>query len=99
MNLKPIYVDLPQLLQLVPLSESTLQKEQREGRFPRPRTLSGRRVAWLVTEVEEWAANRPHSDLPPPPNTGAPKPRGPRGPRRQGRHAGAPALPAAHPAE
>jgi len=24
-----------------------------------------RQVAWLVTEVEEWAANRPHSDLPP----------------------------------
>lgn len=95
MTLKPLYVDLAQLLVLLPLSESTLQQLQREGRFPRPRVLSDRRVAWLVTEVEEWAAARPHSDLPPPPNTGAPKPRGP---RRLRQRAGAPDLQAAHPA-
>ncbi|UKI11834.1 hypothetical protein ACLUPT_11990 [Variovorax sp. SCN45] len=37
--------------------------------------LSGRRVAWLVREVEAWAESRPVSNLPPPPNTGARKAR------------------------
>ena len=50
--MKPIYVDLPQLLELVPLSESTLQQQQREGLFPKPRQLSGRRVGWLLSEVD-----------------------------------------------
>lgn len=91
--MKPLYVDLPQLLELVPLGESTLQREQREGRFPKPRQLTDRRVAWLLSEVEEWALQRPVSDLPPPPNTGAPKP-GPR--RRRRRGASEPALQAEH---
>ena len=37
------------------------------------RQLSGQRVGWLVREVQEWAESRPVSNLPPPPNTGAPK--------------------------
>lgn len=93
--MKPIYVDLPTLLAMVPLSESTLQLEQREGRFPKPRLLSGRRVGYLVREIEEWAEQRPVSDLPPPPNTGAPK-RG-RRPRQMATDGGAPAPQAAHP--
>ncbi|MDN7165579.1 AlpA family transcriptional regulator [Paraburkholderia aspalathi] len=41
-----------------------------EGAFPKPRMLSGRRVAWLAREIEEWAEGCPKSDLLPPPNTG-----------------------------
>ena len=37
------------------------------------RQLSGQRVGWLVREVQEWAESRTVSNLPPPPNTGAPK--------------------------
>lgn len=59
----------------VGISESTLQHLVRRGDFPKPRQLSARRVGWLTREVEAWAESRPHSDLPPPPNTGAPKPR------------------------
>jgi prophage regulatory protein len=74
--MKPLVVDLPQLLQLVPvLSRSTIEEERRQGRFPAPRKLSGKRVGWLVSEIEEWLASRPVSDLPPPENTGAKKPR------------------------
>lgn len=36
------------------LSGATIQKLVREGKFPKPRALSGRRVAWLVREVG-WA--------------------------------------------
>jgi prophage regulatory protein len=74
---KPIYVDLETLLQIVPLGKSTIEEEQRLGNFPRPRKLSGRRVGWLMADIEEWANSRPVSDLPPPANTGAPKPRSP----------------------
>lgn len=42
----------------------------RDGEFPAPRKLSGRRVGWLTREVEEWAETRPVSDQLPPENTG-----------------------------
>jgi prophage regulatory protein len=68
--LKPIYIDLPDLASVVALGETTIQRMIREGQFPAPRKLSGRRVAWLVREIEEWAEQRPVSDLLPPANTG-----------------------------
>lgn len=68
-----IYADLPTVAAIVSLSEATVQKMVREESFPRPRQLSGRRVAWLVREVTEWAEARPPSELLPPANTGARK--------------------------
>ncbi|AVR89057.1 helix-turn-helix transcriptional regulator [Thauera aromatica] len=73
--IKPIYVDLPTVAEIVALSVTTVQELVRQGQFPAPRQTSGRRVAWLVREVEEWAESRPTSSLLPPPNTGAKKPR------------------------
>ena len=57
------------------LSETTFSKEVQEGRAPRPRKLSDRRVCWLRAELDAWLISRPVSDLAPPPNTGARKPR------------------------
>ncbi|ENO76548.1 hypothetical protein B447_17431 [Thauera sp. 27] len=71
----PIFMDLPTVALAVALSESTVQELVRQGQFPQPRQMSGRRVGWLVREVQEWAESRPVSNLPPPPNTGSPKPR------------------------
>lgn len=71
----PIFLDLPTVAQVVALSESTVQELVRQGQFPQPRQMSGRRVGWLVREVQEWAESRPVSQLAPPPNTSAPKPR------------------------
>lgn len=71
----PIFLDLPTVAGVVALSESTVQELVRQGQFPQPRQMSGRRVGWLVREVTEWAESRPVSNLPPPPNTSAPKPR------------------------
>jgi prophage regulatory protein len=68
-----IYADLPTVAAIVSLSEATVQKMVREESFPRPRQLSGRRVAWLVREVTEWAEARPPSELLPPANTGVRK--------------------------
>lgn len=65
-----IYLDLPSVSAAISLSVASIQKLVREDRFPKPRMLSGRRVAWLLREVEEWAESRPVSDLPPPANSG-----------------------------
>ena len=71
--MKPIYVDLPSVASLVTLATATIQRMVREGGFPKPRQLSANRVAWLLREVEEWAEQRPISDIPPPANTGRQK--------------------------
>jgi prophage regulatory protein len=78
--------DLPEVTKL---SLRTIEEEIRQGRFPKPRQMSGRRAAWLARDVDEWMENLPESDLPPPPNTGAKKPRD---------RAAPPAAPASHPA-
>jgi prophage regulatory protein len=69
--------DLPRVTKL---SLSTIEEEIRQGRFPKPRLLSARRCGWLERDLREWAENLPVSDLPPPPNTGAKKPRRPAAP-------------------
>ena len=73
MTIKPLYLDTPDTCHHVALSESTLQKMVRDKTFPSPRVLSGRRVGYLVRELEDWAESRPVSDLLPPANTGAKK--------------------------
>lgn len=69
-QVKRIYVDLPEVASMVTLGETTIQRMVREEDFPKPRQLSGRRVAWLLREVEAWAEERPVSELLPPANTG-----------------------------
>ncbi|WP_244254228.1 helix-turn-helix transcriptional regulator [Burkholderia vietnamiensis] len=69
-TIKPLYLDLPAVAVALSLSEATVQKLVRERKFPKPRLLSDRRVAWLTREVEAWAEACPESDLAPPPNTG-----------------------------
>lgn len=71
--MKPIFLTMETLPGIVGLSKSTVEKEIRAGRFPKPRLLSGRRTGWLMREIEAWAENCPVSDLPPPCNTGASK--------------------------
>lgn len=67
--LRPAAIDLEHVSQYVSLSTSTIEKMVREGLFPKPRQLSGRRVAYLVKELDEWLDVRPVSDLAPPVNS------------------------------
>lgn len=47
-----------------------------DGTAPKARRFPGRRrVAWLRVELDAWLAGLPLSDLSPPDNTGAKKPR------------------------
>ncbi len=57
------------------LSVSTFEKLVRENNLPKPRQIADRRVAWIRAELEAWLYGRPPSELLPPVNTGAPKPR------------------------
>lgn len=74
-SIKPAVLDRETAAAFLSISVSTLEKLQREGKFPKPRMLSGQRVGYIVKELEEWVESRPISDLPPPCNTGALKPR------------------------
>ena len=69
-----LYLTRDELPEAISLSRNTIDTEIRQGRFPRPRQLSGRRVAWLMREVTEWAESRPVADLLPPPAGRQPEP-------------------------
>ena len=69
----PIFYDKAGAARAVSLSVSTLEKLVRLGRFPKPRQISDFRVAWLRSDIVEWAQALPPSSLPPPPNTGRKK--------------------------
>lgn len=71
----PIFVDRVTAAAAFALSVSTFEREVTLGKLPKPRKLSGARVGWLWSELLEAAAALPVSDLLPPENTGAPKPR------------------------
>ena len=50
------FIRLPQVLQLYPVSKSTLWLRVKEGRFPAPVKLSERVTAWKVETLREFLA-------------------------------------------
>ena len=48
----------PELKQLVPLSDTTIWRMERDGTFPRRIVLSRKRVAWKRSEVLAFIAAR-----------------------------------------
>lgn len=69
--MKPIFfLELEDAADSIGTSTSTLQRMVRAGEFPAPRQISGRRVGWLIREIEEWCEARPLSAQLPPENTG-----------------------------
>ena len=50
------FIRLPQVLQLYPVSRSTLWLRVKEGRFPAPVKLSERVTAWKVETLREFLA-------------------------------------------
>lgn len=75
MRLPPAALTKEQAAAYLTLSVSTFEKLVRENNLPKPRQIADRRVAWIRTELEAWLHGRPPSELLPPVNTGAPKPR------------------------
>lgn len=87
MTIQPIAIDQETAANFVALSVSTMEGLVRKGEFPRPRQVSPRRVAYLVSELTEWMHSRPVSELAPPENSGF---------GRAGRAKSGPETPAAH---
>lgn len=69
----PIALDKASAAHYLSISVGTLEKLVREGRAPKPRLMSDKRVCWLRAELDDFAQSRPTSELLPPPNTGARK--------------------------
>ncbi len=73
--IQPIALDREAAAEFVLLSVSTIETLLRQNQFPKPRRVSPNRVVFLVRELTEWMESRPVSELLPPPNTGAAKPK------------------------
>lgn len=71
----PRFVAKDAAAQMLAMSVKTFERCVQKGEIPKPRQLSAGRVGWLVSELDEWAASRPVSEILPPANTGAKKPR------------------------
>ena len=61
--LSPAAIDADTAAAYVSLSRRTIDELERTGDFPRRRQLAGRRVGFLVRELDEWLESRPISDL------------------------------------
>lgn len=46
------------LLEKIPLSARTIYNLEQRGEFPRRIALTSRNVAWQLSEVEQWIADR-----------------------------------------
>lgn len=78
-QVEPLYLEKPAAAAYLAMSVSTFEDLGRtDADFPAPRLLSPRRTGYLLAELRAWGQSRPVSTLPPPPNTGASKPRTPR---------------------
>ena len=43
-----------QLLNIIPLSDTTIWRMEKRGEFPKRFTLGGRAVGWFADEIYEW---------------------------------------------
>ncbi|WP_192033341.1 AlpA family phage regulatory protein [Pantoea agglomerans] len=46
------------LLKMIPLSARTIYNLEQRGEFPRRIALTSQNVAWQLSEVEQWIADR-----------------------------------------
>lgn len=66
--LRPAVIDVDQAAAYLTLSVSTIENMERRGEFPKKRQLAGRRVGYLLREIDEWLEARPVSNQLPPVN-------------------------------
>jgi prophage regulatory protein len=65
-----IFLRLPKVKAVTGLSKSSLYELIRANSFPAPVHLGARTVAWVASEVKQWAAERILSSRTPPPSVG-----------------------------
>ncbi|MEJ5039145.1 helix-turn-helix transcriptional regulator [Pseudomonas sp. MYb398] len=52
------FIRLPEVRQITGMGTTTIYKMVNEGAFPRQVALGGRSVAWVRSEVQDWAQSR-----------------------------------------
>ena len=57
------FLRIKHVMQLTGLSRMTIYRLELAGEFPKRRRLSKNSVAWLDTDITEWAESRPVSQL------------------------------------
>jgi prophage regulatory protein len=57
------FLRIAQVMQLTGLSRMTIYRLELAGEFPKRRQLSKNSVAWLDTDIVQWAESRPISRL------------------------------------
>ena len=62
-NINMKFLRIKQVMQLTGLSRMTIYRLELAGEFPKRRRLSKNSVAWLDTDIAEWAESRPVSRL------------------------------------
>jgi prophage regulatory protein len=55
-------IRLKEVMELVPLSASTIYKRMGEGTFPRSQNLGGGVVCWRESDILEWLDSLPESN-------------------------------------
>lgn len=61
MSAEPVvieYIRLPEVRRISGLSTATIYRMAVGGKFPRQAKVGEQAVAWVRSEVEQWAANR-----------------------------------------
>lgn len=60
----PLVYRLPQLVQVLQLSKTTIYELMQTGDFPHPVGLTPRSVGWRADEVQAWLKQRPRRKPP-----------------------------------
>jgi len=58
MNTNPLIYKISELVAVLGLSRTTIYRAVAAGTFPKPLSLSPRRVGWLAATVDDWLAAR-----------------------------------------
>ena len=60
-TMPPRFMRLPTVMNWTGLGRSTIYRMIAANKFPAPVVLTTRAVAWRVTDLERWSADRPAS--------------------------------------
>tara|TARA_B100000579_G_C22429772_1_gene664706 strand:- start:218 stop:418 length:201 start_codon:yes stop_codon:yes gene_type:complete len=58
MQLSDRLLRLPEVLEIVPIKKSTLYDLMRRGLFPKNIKLGSNIVAWKISDIDKWIANK-----------------------------------------
>ena len=51
-------LNMKEVIEFSGLSESTIFRQVKKGKFPQPHRIADRRIAWTQEDLDEWIASR-----------------------------------------